>query len=248
MKSFLFAVVVLICLPSLVPAQRRGEDGNGSVEISGDLAQWHKVTLTLDGPYAHERDDAPNPFTDIRMTVRFEHESGEPTYVVPGYFAANGDAANSSAQSGTKWRAHLSPDKPGTWSYEVSLQCAPGVAVASAAEIQDARECAGVSGEFVVQASDKQGRDFRGQGRLQYVGGHYLRFADSGGYFLKAGPDAPETLLAYRDFDGTQATKKNAPLKTWQAHQQDWRDGDPTWKDGKGKGLIAGLWLIVLYE
>ena len=59
----------------------------------------------------------------------------------------------------------------------------------------------------------------------------------SGEYFLKAGADAPETLLAYADFDGTVATKKEVPLKTWAPHVRDWRPGDPTWKGGRGKGL-----------
>ena len=55
------------------------------------------------------------------MTVAFTHESGSPGYRVPGYFAADGNSANSSAASGNKWRAHLSPDKPGRWNYEVSI-------------------------------------------------------------------------------------------------------------------------------
>ena len=46
--------------------------------ISGELKQWHKVTLTLDGPFARERDSDPNPFTDYRLTVTFTHESGTP--------------------------------------------------------------------------------------------------------------------------------------------------------------------------
>ncbi len=95
----------------------------------------------------------------------------------------------------------------------------------------------GLTGTFDVQPTDKSGRDFRARGRLLYVGGHYLRFAGSGDYFLKAGADAPETLLAYADFDGTVATKKEVPLKTWAPHVRDWRPGDPTWKDGRGKGL-----------
>ena len=73
------------------------------------------------------------------------------------------------------------------------------------------------------------------------MGKHYLRFSGSGEYFLKAGPDAPETLLAYADFDGTTASKKTAPLKTWEPHTRDWNPGDPTWQDGKGKGLIGAL-------
>ena len=45
----------------------RQPDGNGTVAISGELKQWHKVTLTLDGPFAHERDTQPNPFTDTSV-------------------------------------------------------------------------------------------------------------------------------------------------------------------------------------
>mgnify|MGYP007026943741 CR=1 FL=1 len=60
----------------------------------------------------------------------------------------------------------------------------------------------GQAGSFPVGPSDKSGRDFRGKGRLDYVGKHHLRFAGSGRYFMKAGVDAPENLLAYQDFDG----------------------------------------------
>ena len=49
--------------------------------------------MTFDGPFARERDTRPNPFLDYRLTVRFTHESGAPSYDVPGYFAADGDAA-----------------------------------------------------------------------------------------------------------------------------------------------------------
>ena len=68
--------------------------------ITGELKQWHKVTLTLDGPQASETDNEPNPFTDYRMDVTFTHESGSPSYKVPGYFAADGNAAETSASSG----------------------------------------------------------------------------------------------------------------------------------------------------
>jgi hypothetical protein len=92
-----------------------------------------------------------------------------------------------------------------------------------------------------VARTDKKGRDFRGKGRLEYVGKHHLQFAGTKEYFLKAGPDAPETLLAYVDFDNTQALKANVPLKTWEPHVLDWKAGDPTWQGGKGKGLIGAL-------
>ncbi|MCX7826344.1 MAG: DUF5060 domain-containing protein [Verrucomicrobiae bacterium] len=216
------------------------EAAAGDATVTGELKQWHKVTLTLDGPFVRERDNDPNPFTDYRLTVTFTHESGSRRYVVPGYFAADGDAANTSADAGNKWRAHLSPDKPGRWHYVVSFVKGKHVAITDA-QGEAVKPLHGLEGSFTVAPTDKTGRDFRAKGRLQYVGKHYLRFAGSGEYFLKAGADAPETLLAYADFDGTEAHKKNAPLKTWAPHIRDWRAGDPTWKDGRGKGLIGAL-------
>jgi hypothetical protein len=212
-----------------------------AAELAGELKQWHKVTLTLDGPFARERDTEPNPFLDHRLVVRFAHESGTPVYDVPGYFAADGAAAETSAGEGTKWRAHLSPDKAGRWTWRASFVKGPRAAVDPAAVVEPVTGVDGASGSFTVLPTDKGGRDFRACGRLQYVGGHYLRFAGSGKYFLKAGADAPETLLGYADFDGTVARKPNVPLKTWAPHARDWRAGDPTWKDGKGKGLIGAL-------
>jgi hypothetical protein len=217
----------------------RQADGDGSVQIGGELRQWHKVTLTLDGPFAAESDDAPNPFTDLAFNVTYTHESGAPTYTVPGYFAADGNAANTGAESGSKWLAHLSPDKTGIWKYRVSF--AKGSLAALHGGGTPLKPFDGQSGSFQIAATDKTGRDFRAQGRLQYVGKHHLQFAGSKEYFLKAGPDSPETLLAYTDFDGTEARKGNVPLKTFQPHVGDWKAGNPTWRDGKGKGLIGAL-------
>lgn len=217
--------------------------------ISGELRQWHKLTLTLEGPEASETNGTENPFLDYRLTVVFRHESGSPAHVVPGYFAADGIAGESSATAGDKWRAHLSPDKPGKWTYEVAMVRGKGVAVRDSGG-EPVAGIDGTLGSFEVQPTDKSGRDFRGKGRLQYVGKRYLRFAGTGEYFLKAGPDSPENLLAYADFDGTVPAKKGAArsgeasasgLKQWQAHARDWREGDPVWKGEKGKGLIGAL-------
>lgn len=233
--------------PLVLPRQ---PDGPGTVAISGELKQWHKVTLTLDGPFAHERDNAPNPFTDYALTVTFTHESGSPKYTVPGYFAVDGNSANTSAESGTKWHAHLSPDKPGRWNYAVSFVKGKHVAV-SDAKGEAMKPFDGRIGTFTITPTDKIGRDFRAKGRLQYVGKHHLQFAGTKEYFLKAGPDAPENLLAYADFDGTRSNKRRTArqgeatpggqLKTWQPHVRDWQPGDPAWKDDRGKGLIGAL-------
>ncbi|CAN5883259.1 hypothetical protein BH11VER1_BH11VER1_05500 [soil metagenome] len=239
MKTLLTAL--LGCsLASMACSADRKPDGTGSVTITGELKQWHKVTLVLDGPFATEQDNEPNPFTDLAFNVIFTHESGAPTYVVPGYFAADRDAANSSADVGTTWLAHLSPDKVGTWNYQVRFTQGKHAALDGGGIALKPFD--GESGSFMVAATDKSGRDLWAQGRLQYVGKHHLQFAGSTQYFLKAGADAPETLLGYADFDNTIAGKPDkVPLKTWAPHVQDWKEGDPTWRDGKGKGLIGAL-------
>jgi hypothetical protein len=236
--SLLLATVVATASPGAEPA------------VTGELKQWHKVTLTVDGPAAHETNSVPNPFLDYRMSVAFTHESGAPSYRVPGYFAADGNAGETSSASGNKWRVHLSPDRPGRWNYEVALLSGRRVAVDEEAA-RSATPVLKASGNFAVLPTDKSGRDFRGKGRLQYVGQRYLRFAGTGEYFLKAGADSPENLLAYADFDGSYSAKRvgtsraneatTTALKTWQPHVRDWREGDPAWKDGKGRGLVGAL-------
>lgn len=214
----------------------RQPNGDGSVTVTGELKQWHKVTLTLDGPFAHEKDNKPNPFLDYSFEVTFTH-SGGASYNVPGYFAADGNAGETSAESGTKWCAHFSPDKVGEWKYEARHFATTGVALTGESDGAMLRE-----GSFTITPTDKTGRDLRGKGRLQYVNNHHLQFAGNGEFFLKAGADAPETFLGYADFDGTVANNpKKVPLKTWKAHVQDWREGDPTWKGGKGKGMIGAI-------
>lgn len=224
--------------------QPRQADGDASIAISGDTL-WQPLTVTLDGPFAHELDNAPNPFRDYSLTVTFTHESGAPVYHVPGYFAADGNAAETSAKSGTKWRAHLSPDKPGNWNYLTHFHSEKDVALLPASEFPvkelNSLEKYNVNGSFSIKAAPKNAPGFYSQGRLEYKNSNYLQFAGSKRPFLKVGADAPETLLAYADFDDTIAPKKNVPLKHYKAHLQDWKNGDPTWKNGKGKGLIGAL-------
>jgi hypothetical protein len=211
--------------------------------ISGELRQWHKITLTLEGPQASENGD-PNPFLDYRMQVTFRHATTGLAYVVPGYFAADGDAANTSATSGSKWRAHVSPDHPGKWTYTVSFRAGPGVAISDDPEAGTSVDSVdGLKGSFEIDKTNKSGRDFRGKGRLNYVGKHHLQFAGTGEFFLKTGVDAPENLLAYEDFDGDFKSdgQKDKLVKDWGPHSRDWQPGDPTWQNGKGKGLIGAI-------
>lgn len=214
-------------------------------ELAGDVKQWHTVTLTFHGPRSSER-ATPNPFADYRLTVWFIHPNTTQRYEVPGFFAADGNAAETSATEGNKWRVRFSPPLVGKWTYRAELKRGAGIVPLE-----------GASGEFTVAASQAIGDDFRRHGHLRYVGERYLRFAGTGKYFLKAGADSPETLLGYHDFDGTWHDTQEHPIPAphdpivlpsldkglhhYPDHVRDWREGEPTWQDGKGKGLIGGL-------
>jgi hypothetical protein len=217
----------------------------GDGTISGELKKWHKVTITFDGPETSES-ATPNPFLDYRLNVTFTHAATNKTYVVPGYYAADGNAADSHANSGNKWRVHFAPSEQGEWTYVASFRFGANVAV-------DDNPLAGVSGAYFDNAAaaftiaptdkDKSGRDHRGKGQLQYVGEHYLRFAETGEYFLKQGADSPENLLAYTEFDGPFKTDGQGDqyIKDWSAHVEDWQAGDPTWGSDQGKGIIGAV-------
>ena len=157
----------------------------GNAVITGELRKWHKVTLAFTGPFASETDPNTNPFMDYRLDVTFTHRSSNNVYVVPGYFAADGDAAESSSFNGTQWHCHFSPDAIGMWDYKTSFVRGKNVAVSSGGTTTSFH---GDAGSFTVLGSNKTGRDHRRKGRLQYIGQHHLRFAE-GEYFLKAGAD-----------------------------------------------------------
>ncbi|WP_226895510.1 DUF5060 domain-containing protein [Luteolibacter marinus] len=199
---------------------------------------WHKITLVCEGPAASETagigpEQGENPFTYYRVNARFSHAASGKSYVVPGYFAADGDAADTGATAGNLWHVHFAPDETGTWSWSVSFREGDDIAV----DVNPAAGSAvagpdGAAGSFIVLPTDKSGRDLRGKGRLEYVGKHHLRFAGTGEYFMKCGTDSPENLLAYEDFDGTPDA--GGRRKSWSDHQVDFDEaeaGPYTWSD-----------------
>ncbi|HAS45716.1 MAG TPA: hypothetical protein DCS93_34860 [Microscillaceae bacterium] len=213
---------------------------SGNATISGELKKWHKVTLAFNGPQTNEA-ATPNPFADYRLNVTFTN--GAKSYTVPGFYAADGDAANTSATSGQVWQVHFSPDEEGIWTYSVSFRTGTDIAIDNTLEAgTSAGYFDGTTGNFTIAASDKSGRDLRGKGRLEYVGEHYLRFRETGEYFFKVGTDAPENTFGYNDID---ATPNNQGLKKdWRYHQQDYDASDAaayTWQNGKGTELLGAI-------
>lgn len=215
-----------------------------AASVGGELQQWHDVQITFTGPETSET-ATPNPFLNYRLNVTFTH--GDRTYVVPGYFAADGDAANSGATSGKLWRVDFTPDATGTWTYQASFRTGEDVAVSLDPKAGSPIAFDGEKGAFQVGPSTATGRDNRAQGMLQYVDKHYLRYAGSGKYFLMGGTQSPENFLAYYGFDNTRDYRgdKGLPhadqLHHYDPHVKDWKPGDPTWKNGEGKGIIGAL-------
>jgi hypothetical protein len=216
-------------------------------EVSGELKKWHNVTLTFTGPETSETAE-PNPFRDYRLSVTFV--KGKKQYVVQGYYAADGNAAQSSAAAGDKWRVHFVPDEVGRWSFVASFRTGSDIALSDKAGSGSGTAFDGATGTLDISDTDKTGRDHRAKGLLKYVGKRYLQFAQTGDYFIKGGADSPENFLGYADFDDTFDSgdlKRQGEaagdkfIHHYEPHVQDWRPGDPAWKDGKGKGMIGAL-------
>jgi hypothetical protein len=239
--------LVLLCAICSILIGECGVLGAGQrANLSGELKKWHKITLTFTGPDTSENAE-PNPFLDYRLNVTFA--KGRKRYVVGGYYAADGNAGQTSASAGNKWRVHFVPDQQGRWSYTISFRKGRNVALSNDPVAGSATAFDGARGRFRVGPSDKTGRDHRAKGLLKYVGKHYLQFAETGEYFLKGGADSPENFLAYDEIDGTYDADAGSGsyshiggfIHKYEPHLQDWRPGDPAWKDGKGKGIIGAL-------
>lgn len=214
-------------------------------EVTGELKMWHRVSITFDGPQSGESATV-NPFMDYRLMVTFTHASSGTSYIVPGFYAADGNAGESSATTGSKWRVHFTPDHEGTWTYTASFTTGNKIAIDLNLSAGQSTSFDGASGSFSIAPTDKAGDDFRGKGMLRYVGEHHLQFAETGASYVKVSPNSPENLLAYADFDGTYDTNCNGEgidqtIHYYNPHVADWQNGDPSWQSGKGKGLVGAL-------
>ncbi len=171
--------------------------------VSGELKTNHKITITWEGPSV---DESPATFKDYKLDVTFTSPDNR-IFKVPGYFAADGNAAETGAAAGNKWRAHFTPTETGEWQYKAAFTTGSNIAVTTSTAPGGETAFNGDTGSFNVGATDKSGFDFRGKGMLQYVGGHFLRFSGNGEFFLKVGANSPEVFLEYADFDGTQSSR-----------------------------------------
>lgn len=210
----------------------------GEVVLTGIQKRWHPITLTFSGPATDEYRE-PNPFRTYRLNVIFTHAATKKNITIPGYFAADGNASETSAQYGNKWRVNFTPSEIGEWHTRASFRTGQDVAMSLEPFAGEPTSFDGETAEFVVTETDKTGRDHRRKGMLQYKNRRYLQF-ENGNFFLKGGADSPENLLGYNEFDATYSMV-GGELKHFTPHLQDWKEGDPSWQNGKGKGMIGAL-------
>jgi hypothetical protein len=220
--------------------------------ITGERRKWHKLALTFEHDAVLGESSALNPFLDLRMVVHFFNPASGAFRSIPGFFAADGDAAQTSATAGTRWRVNFVPDAAGDWYYYASFRTGDDVALSFAPEAGQAVSFDGENGTFFVEPTLPDAPGFLAKGQLEYVGKHHLRFAETHEHFLKVGTNSPENFLAYYEFDNTfdqggpvndlNTSGARDGLHHYDAHLGDYVDlGVPTWKNGRGKRIFGAL-------
>lgn len=224
-QLILFYVIVLCNTVNANDAQ---------IKIEGELEKWHKISLSFFGKFISEN-DSENPFLNYRLNVTFRHLDSDKVYVVPGFYAADGNSAETSASKGNVWKVRFRPDETGIWTYKVSFRKGDQISINEDINAGEGVDFDGVEGEFFIANFDKAKNDPKAKGRLQYVNERYLQFTETKEFYLKAGTDSPENFLGYYEFDQTPASHK------YLSHRKDWKQGDPSWQNEKGKNIIGAL-------
>lgn len=229
-----------------LPTEKNDENTTFKGDTTLVHKQWHPLTLSFKGPETSET-AKENPFLNYRLSVEFKHESAE--HRIRGFYAADGNAAHSHADSGNVWKVHFNPELTGKWAYRAVLHKGKNIALNDNKKAGEKIELAHSQGSFIVETSDKQPPDLRALGSMN-VKDSYFYFPAREQFQLKIGANSPENFLAFHEFDGTYKAEKHtreneasAPdeLHRYDAHKRDWQSGDPIWAEEKGKNIIGAI-------
>ena len=94
--------------------------------ITGELKLWHTVTIKFNGPQTSEHDSI-NPFSDYRLNVLFSN--ADTSFLIPGYYAADGNAGETGDSSGNKWKVNFVPVQTGYWHFKTSFRYGSNTAI-----------------------------------------------------------------------------------------------------------------------
>ncbi|MBT0584889.1 Kelch repeat-containing protein [Alteromonas oceanisediminis] len=204
------------------------------------------IRVDINGPTVSETDRV-NPFTDYVMQTVFTHQDGSEV-VVQGFFAADGNAANSSASRGDIWRTLFTPQKKGIWQYHAKLFSGSDVVFAGD-KLASIEPVSSADGAVEVGEAIPNGDFFAANGQVQVRNG-YFYFPHTEKYWVKVGANSPENFLAFHEIDGTYRHSQQARdgeakapdfIHEFEAHLQDYEHGDPLWQGTKGKGIMGSI-------
>lgn len=223
------------------PGVNATEHGDGSWAIfPASPTALSPVEIRFRGPWCSETSSNPNPFLDLKLTVRFDGPEGR-TFNVPGFFDADGARGD----SGNRWAVRFLPPVRGAWTATVSMRRGNGVALNLSPNAGE--PLAPLDGQVVPFTVDKMNAAARGffrSGTLQDVGKHHRKF-EFGPYYLKAGVNGPENFLGLTCLDDVTKSGGEGLLHSFAPHVADWRNGDPILDrgnaDNDGRGVIGAL-------
>ena len=223
------------------PGVNAPASGDGSWDMTPEVpSELSPVQLSFRGPWASETSNNPNPFLDLKFTVRFDGPGGR-SFNVPGFFDADGLRGD----SGNRWAVRFLPPVKGLWTATASMRRGTDVAINLNPNAgQPIAPLDGLVVSFDVKALKSSARGFYRTGTLQDVGKHH-RKSEFGPYFLKAGVNGPENFLGLTCLDDVTKSGGEGDLHSYAPHVADWRPGDPLIDRGNssddGRGVIGAL-------
>lgn len=165
---------------------------NTDLENLGTFNLGSEVEISIPGPTAKGLEPGANPF-EIQVDVTFTSPNGK-SYIVPAFYDGDGIGG----MDGNIWKVRFAPDITGSWSFNVADPIVQFNRYEGGFQVLPFSGC---------DNNDGPPLDLNCYGRLEYVGGQYLRF-QNGVYWIKGGVDDPENFLG--DAFGDWQAKREA--------------------------------------
>ncbi len=167
---------------------------------------------------------------------------------VPGFYAADGNAGRTGADSGNKWRACFSPNEVGTGRGRPSFREGKDVAIATDPQGRQALEATRRPVGHVRGGRVRQDRPRLPQSRQRpdhSIAAITTSRSPAASRFSRAGPACPRTCSATTASTTRRSNNKRGPLyedipaeeiylHRFAGHTQDWQPGDPDWDRNDG--------------
>jgi hypothetical protein len=174
------------------PEETVTQPAGQGLEIIGTYPAGSKVEIDLTGSLSLGLSQVTDPAA-VQVDVTFTGPDGR-IYLVPAFFDGN----QAGGGDGDLWRVRFAPDSPGDWTFTARSSAANAGTIQGAFTVTAPEDCPGDSPGALP--------DFSCLGRLEYAGGHYLRFSN-GEYWVKGGIDDPENFLgeAFGDWNAKKS-------------------------------------------